>query len=97
MSEDIYNVTFMMTNSERTPEHYKLFTPSILTTREIVEAYGGKFKLDFVITRDPETSEWVFDFGKGVSEKTLEIRERQWRGNHYLSQSKYPTADDCYK
>ncbi|MDD3572301.1 MAG: penicillin-binding transpeptidase domain-containing protein, partial [Eubacteriales bacterium] len=24
------------------------------------------------------------------------IRESQWRGNHYLSNARYPTAEDCY-
>ena len=50
-----------------------------------------------MIVRDEKTSEWVFDFGQGISEKAWAIRENQWRSNHYLSASRYPSAEDCYK
>ena len=97
MSEDIYNVTFLMTNSQLTASNYKKFTPSILETKRIVESFGGTLKSDFVIKRDPVTTEWTFDFGKGISDKARAIRETQWRGNHYLSMTNYPTAQSCYE
>ena len=96
MSEDVYNVTFLLTNAQLKTEHYKKITPAILQTKEIVESFGGKLKADFVIKRNPETTLWEFDFGKGISEKTWAIRESLWRGNHYLSKVRYPTAEDCY-
>ena len=96
MSEDIYNVTFMLTNSQLKTEHYKEITPALLRTKEIVEAYGGAFKNDFVIRRNEETTLWEFNFGEGISEKAWAIRESQWRGNHYLTQARYPTAESCY-
>ncbi len=96
MSEEIYNVTFYMTTSENTAKHYEAFTNSILETKKIIENYGGALKNKFVIKRDEKTTEWVFDFGAGISEKAWAIRESQWRNNHYLFQSAYPTAEDCY-
>jgi len=95
-SDDIYNVTFYMTSSENTASHYAKFTPSILETKRIVEQYDGEIANKFVIVRDETTAEWVFDFGKGISDRAWAIRESQWRGNHYLSATKYPTAEDCY-
>jgi len=95
-SDDIYNVTFYMTSSENTEAHYAKFTPSILEARRIIQQYGGEIINKFVIVRDEDTSEWVFDFGKGISDKAWAIRESQWRGNHYLSNARYPTAEDCY-
>ena len=97
MSEDIYNVTFMLTNSQLRTEHYKNITPALLKTKEIVESYGGALKRDFVIRRNEETTLWEFDFGQGISEKAWDIRESQWRGNHYLTQARYPTAESCYE
>ncbi|MGI6688481.1 MAG: penicillin-binding transpeptidase domain-containing protein [Christensenellales bacterium] len=96
-SDEIYNVTFQMTNTENTAKHFERFTPSILETKKIIESYGRAIKNKFVIVRDEKTSEWVFDFGKGISDKAWAIRESQWRGNHYLSASRFPTAEDCYK
>ena len=98
MSEDIFNVTFQRNMRQNTREDYKAFTNSILDTIDIIEKYGGKVELKFVIERDPDTNEWVFNFGKGVSEKALEIRSNQWHDNHYMpkSNSKYDTAEKCY-
>lgn len=97
MSEDIYNVTFLLTISQLSESYYKEITPSILRTKEIVESFGGKLKNEFVIQRNPETTLLEFNFGSGISEKALAIRESQWRGNHYLSQQRYPTAEECYQ
>jgi len=97
MSEDVYHVTFFLTNSDLNQKSYASFTPAILETKKIVEDYGGKLFNEFVIQRDPETTLWEFDFGKGITDKAWAIRESQWRGNHYLSQYKYPTAEDCYE
>lgn len=96
MSEDVYNVNFLLTNSQVNEKSFALFTPSILETKRIVESYGGKLLSDFVIQRNPETTLMEFNFGKGISEKAWAIRESQWRGNHYLSQRRFPTAEDCY-
>ena len=98
MSEDVYNVNFLITDSElRNAKRIKELTPSILKTIEIVKSYSGKMKNDFVIKRNEDTGLWEFDFGKGISEKTWEIRESQWYGNHYLNKTKYPTAESCYE
>ncbi|MDI9521433.1 MAG: penicillin-binding transpeptidase domain-containing protein [Bacillota bacterium] len=96
MSEDVYNLTFLLSNTQLKESYYKKFTPSILKAKEIVESYGSKFKNEFVIQRNPETTLWEFNFGSGVSEKALAIRESQWRANHYLSTNRFPTAEDCY-
>ena len=96
MSEDIYNVSFYLTASQLNKDNLAKITPSILKTKEIIEAYGGAFSNKFIIERDPETTQWVFNFGRGISERAWNIRESQWRANHYLSQRKYPTAEDCY-
>ena len=64
MSEDIFNVTFQRNMRQNTREDYKAFTNSILETMEIIERYGGEVELKFVIERDPDTNEWVFNFGK---------------------------------
>lgn len=93
--EYIYNVTFYKDPSQVSATHYKTFTASIIDTIEIVERNGGKMAIDFVIERDPETGEWRFNFGSGVSEKVLQTRETQWRSNNYLPVTKYPTAADC--
>ncbi len=97
MSEDVYHVTFFLTNSDLNQNGYASFTPAILETKKIVEDYGGKLINGFVIQRNPDTTLWEFNFGKGISDKALAIRESQWRGNHYLSQRNYPTAEDCYE
>lgn len=97
MSEDVYNVTLLLTRSQLTQANYAKFTPALLKTKEIVESYGGKFKNEFVIRRNEETTLWEFNFGSGVSDKVLEFREGQWRSNHYLlNETKFPTAESCY-
>ena len=98
MAEDelIYNVTFQKDATANTKELYSRYTDSILETIAIVEKNGGEIAVDFVIKRDPESHEWVFNFGSGVSDTVLETRERQWRSNNYLTRmDKYGTADQC--
>ena len=98
MAEDelIYNVTFQKDATDNTKALYQKYTASILETIDIVEKNGGEIAVDFVIERDPETREWRFNFGSGVSETVLETRERQWRSNNYLTNlSRYGTADQC--
>lgn len=97
MSEDVYNVTFLLTNPQLRTEYYKEITPAILKTKEIVESYGCTIKNQFVIQRNPETTEWEFNFGEGISEKAWSIREGLWYGNHYLTKARYPTAESCYE
>jgi penicillin-binding protein 2 len=98
MAEDelIYNVTFQKDATDNTKALYQKYTTSILETIDIVEKNGGKIAVDFVIDRDPETGEWRFNFGSGVSDSVLETRERQWRSNNYLTNlNRYGTADQC--
>ena len=94
--EYIYNVTFYKDASTSTRAQYALFTKSIIDTIEIIEKNGGELCIDFVIERDPESGEWVFNFGSGVSDSVLATRERQWRSNNYLtSTTNYGTAEKC--
>ncbi len=95
-SEPMYNVTFYRTNGQNSTKAYATLTDSILETIGIVEKNGGELSVKFPIERDEKTGEWVFNFGKGVSQRALEIRESQWRSNHYLSPGSYPTPADCY-
>ena len=98
MAEDelIYNVTFQKDATDNTKALYKQYTASILETIDIIEKNGGEIAVSFVIDRDPETNEWRFNFGSGVSDTVLETRERQWRSNNYLTNlSRYGTADQC--
>lgn len=95
MSEDMYNVTFYRSSNENRASDYKRLTDSILEVIGIVEKNGGQMSVTLPIERDAETGEWVFNFGD-VSQRAIEIRESQWRSNHYLSVDKYPTASDCY-
>ena len=96
MSEQMYNVTFYRSNGQNTKNQYKKLTSSILETIGIIEENGGKLSVELPIQRDVISGEWVFNFGE-VSQRALEIRESQWRSNHYLSVSKYPTAADCFE
>ena len=98
MAEDelIYNVTFQKDATDNTKPLYQQYTASILETIDIVEKNGGEIAVDFVIDRDPETGEWRFNFGSGVSDSVLETRERQWRSNNYLTNlNRYGTAEQC--
>ena len=98
LAEDelIYNVTFYKDGSNVSAATYRAYTDSILNTIGIVEKNGGEMAIDFVIERDPETAEWRFNFGSGVSESVLATREAQWRANNYLtSMTRYDTAEKC--
>ena len=98
MAEDelIYNVTFQKDASASTKKLYQQYTASIIETIGIIEKNGGTLNVSFVIERDPETGEWRFNFGEGVSDTVLETRERQWRSNNYLtSKVRYATAEQC--
>ena len=98
MAEDelIYNVTFQKDATDNTKALYQKYTASIIETIGIVEKNGGTMAISYVIERDPETKEGVFNFGSGESESVLETRERQWRSNNYLTNmKKYGTAEQC--
>ena len=98
MAEDelIYNVTFQKDATANTKELYSRYTASILDTIDIIEKNGGEIAVSFVIERDPETGEWIFNFGSGVSDTVLETRERQWRSNNYLTRmDRFGTAAQC--
>ncbi len=96
MSEPMYNLTFYRTKAQNSVKNYTAFTDSILQTIDIIEKHGAQLSVKSVIERNPETNELEFNFGRGVSEKALEIRQSQWRSNHALSTTRYPTAQDCY-
>ncbi len=93
--ELVYNITFYRDGSQNSKSEYAAFTQSIMDTIRIIEENGGSLCVESVIERDPETGEWRFNFGSGVSESVLETREKQWRNNHYLTASKYATAQSC--
>lgn len=97
LAEDelIYNVTFYKDVSQTSRANYLAFSQSIIDTIDIIEKNGGELAIDFVIERDPETNEWVFNFGSGVSDSVLEKRESQWRSNNYVAEKNYPTPADC--
>ena len=98
MAEDelIYNVTFQKDATDNTKALYQQYTASILETIDIIEKNGGEIAVDFVIDKDPDTGEWRFNFGSGVSDSVLETRERQWRSNNYLTNlNRYGTAEQC--
>ena len=87
---DIYNVTFYRDASQNSAAQYRELTQSIVETVEIIERNGNELDVDFVIERDPETNEWIFNFGSGVSESVLQTRENQWRSNHYMTNLSAP-------
>ena len=93
--ELVYNVTFYKDGSTVSKADYYAYTQSIVETIEIIERNGGELAFDYVIERDEETGEWVFNFGSGVSESTLATRESQWRSNNYVSAKSFPTAEEC--
>lgn len=96
MDESVYNVTFYKDASESSSAAYKKYTQSIIDTLEIIERNGGELAFEYDIERNEETGEWQFNFGSGVSEATLQIRENQWRSNNYVASLKtYPTAESC--
>ena len=88
----VYNVTFYRDASQRSTDAYAMFTESIRETIEIIERNGGQLSVKFVIQRNPDTNEWEFNFGSGVSEAVLQTRESQWRSNNYYSAASVPTA-----
>ena len=97
LAEDelIYNVTFYKDASQVSRAQYYDFTSSIVNTVGIIEKNGGKLAISFVIERDAETGEWVFNFGSGVSDSVLAKRESQWRSNNFLTVKEYPTPESC--
>ena len=93
--EEVYNVTFYKDASNSAKSDYLEYTNSIIETIEIIERNGGELAFEYVIERDPETNEWIFNFGSGVSETTLATRESQWRSNNFVTAKSFPTAEDC--
>ncbi len=89
----VYNVTFYRDASQNTAKEYAAFTEAIRETIEIIERGGNQLSVNFVIDRNPETGEWKFNFGSGVSESVLQTRESQWRRNNYYPASSVPTAE----
>ena len=96
MSEPAYNLTFYRALNQNTAKDYAQFSESIKETIDIIERYGAELSIKPMFEKDLETEEWIFDFGKGVSQRALEIRERQWRQNHTLPATRYPTAQECF-
>ncbi|MBP3645924.1 MAG: hypothetical protein J6K55_05820 [Clostridia bacterium] len=109
--EDIYNVTFYRDASQNSKAAYRDLSDSIRRTIEIIENGGNELEVSFVIRREqPQKKtledgteieipianpQWEFNFGSGVSEAVLQTRESQWRSNHYLGATSYPTAESC--
>jgi len=105
--EDIYNVTFYRDASQNSKSEYAELTDSIRRTIEIIENGGNELEVSSVIRRAVQKDEegnmietaepgpWEFNFGSGVSESVLQTRESQWRSNHYLGATSYPTAEKC--
>ena len=93
--EKVYNITFYKDASTTSKSDYLRYTKSIVETIEIIERNGGELAFDYVIERDEETGEWVFNFGTGVSESVLQTRESQWRSNNYVTAKSFPTAELC--
>ncbi len=109
--EDIYNVTFYRDASQNGKSNYFRLSDSIRRTIEIIENGGNELEVTFPIRREQpqkrilddgteieipvENPKWEFNFGSGVSEAVLQTRESQWRSNHYLGATSYPTAESC--
>ncbi len=96
--ELVYNVTFYKDASQTSKANYLAFTKSIVETLSIIESNGGKLAFDYVIQRNQDTGEWEFNFGTGVSDSVLATREKQWRSNNYVQNTKsnkYDTAEKC--
>ena len=91
--EMVYNVTFYRDATQNSKADYASLTKSISDTIDILERNGSKLAVKFVIERNPDTNEWQFNFGSGVSEAVLQTRETQWRTNNYYSITSVPTAD----
>ncbi|MBQ7455577.1 MAG: hypothetical protein IJS53_03965, partial [Clostridia bacterium] len=96
MTEDVYNVTFYRTSAQSTAAYYKKFTRSIIEGIQIIEKYGGELCVSFVIERD-ENGLWQYNFGRGISESSWNIRMKQFRANHYISESKYDDAQAAFE
>ncbi len=94
-SEKIYNVTFQRDNSQSSTAQYRAFTQAIIDTIGILVKYDSDISVTFPIERDIETGDWTFNFGKGISEEATATRMSQWRSNHYLTATRYPTAESC--
>jgi len=92
---EIFNVTFYKDGSQVSKSAYGIYTKSILDTIAITERYGGSMCIKPVIERNEDSGEWQFNFGSGVSQATLNLREKSWRSNNYLPNTRYPTAADC--
>lgn len=92
---EIYNVTFYKDGAQTSKDAYTTYTKSIMDTIQIIEGYSGTMSIKPVIERNPETGEWQFNFGSGVSQSVLDAREKSWRSNNYVPATKYPTAADC--
>ena len=90
--EMVYNVTFYRDASQNSTDQYTAFTQSISDGIDIIEGNGSKLAVKFVIERNPDTGEWQFNFGSGVSEAVLQTRESQWRNNNYYTTTSVPTA-----
>lgn len=91
MSEDVYNVTFYRSEATASKKQYLAYTKSIISAIQIIEKYGGEICVSFVIERD-EDGNWVYNFGKGISESAWNSRSNRWRQNHYITESKYDDA-----
>ena len=97
-SQKMYNVTFLRNSTQNSKKIYAEFTKAILETLQIIEKHQIELSVSYPIIRDPETNLLSFNLGKGISAEALQIREKNWRTNHYLTNLKtYPNAQACYE
>ncbi|MCE5344352.1 MAG: hypothetical protein LLF96_12325 [Eubacteriales bacterium] len=91
----VYNVTFYRDASQNSTDDYAAFTQAISDAIDIIEENGNELSVSFVIERNPDTGEWQFNFGSGVSEAVLQTRETQWRDNNYFTTTSVSTPADA--
>ena len=78
-----YNVTFYRDPTRSSEEDRRTYTQTLIEVIKLVESNGKSTVNDFWLKKD-EQGVWRFNSGAS-SEKSEEIRERQWRSNFYLS------------
>ena len=60
------------------------------------DEFGNIIKTTYDPNPEVAVGDWEFHFGSGVSDTVLETREKQWRSNNYLTNTKkYKTAEQC--
>jgi len=89
-----YNVQFYRDPTHGSEDYRRQYTMSILEVIRIVEANGKEVISDFWLERG-EDGKWRFNTGT-TNEAVSAVRIRQWRGNFYLSETKYPDVNALF-